>query len=413
MKVNIEKIIHAMSLALDLAENSYSFNTSVIENHTNVNYSNHNFFHHSLRTTYISLEIGRYLKISDELLRELYVASLLHDIGAANYLIDSHSQEEFILGHCETGANLLIGFPSFPQISNIIKYHHENFDGSGALNVLPKDTPLCSQILRLADLVEIIYSEFSPSYLQKEKIVAWVKDKKNVFFPPKLVDAFVALSLKDIFWFNLENVATMTFILDTVCPKIEECIGIDDVLKIAYIFAGIIDSKSTFTAKHSKNIAELAYTVGKYLNYPEEKAIKLKIAGLLHDIGKVAIPSEILSKNASLTEDEFSIIKSHAYYTKLILNRVEDIDDICAWASNHHEKLNGTGYPEGLVESELTEECKILAVCDIYQALTEDRPYRAGLKFDVAFSILYDMVENNFICIHAVDNLKNALLAIL
>ena len=184
---------------------------------------------------------------------------------------------------------------------------------------------------------------------------------------------------------------------------------IEDFEKIAYMFSEIIDNKSKFTAKHSRNISNLAYEVSKYLNYPEEKCVKMRIAGLLHDIGKLAIPSRILDKNSSLSADEFSIIKSHVYYTKIILDRIEDIPDISEWASNHHEKLNGKGYPRALSSKDLSEESRIMAICDIYQALTEDRPYRKGLSNEKTFSIMYEMVNDNFICGKTVGYLKGAI----
>jgi HD-GYP domain-containing protein (c-di-GMP phosphodiesterase class II) len=144
------------------------------------------------------------------------------------------------------------------------------------------------------------------------------------------------------------------------------------------------------------------------MKYDEEKCIKMKIAGLLHDIGKLSIPIEILDKNGKLTPEEFDIIKSHVYYTRIILDKIEDIPDISEWASNHHEKLNGAGYPAGITGAELSEESRILAVCDIYQALTEDRPYRCGLKVEKALSIMDDMVDGGFICRDALKHLKSA-----
>ena len=137
----------------------------------------------------------------------------------------------------------------------------------------------------------------------------------------------------------------------------------------------------------------------------------MKIAGLLHDIGKLAIPTKILDKNGPLTEEEFSVIKSHTYYTKLILDKIDNISDISLWASSHHEKLNVKVYPRRLKAEELSEECRIIGVCDIYQSLTADRPYRKGMYMYQAFEILDDMVNNNLICKNAVNHLKNTLIS--
>lgn len=410
MKINFDKIIRSISIALDLAEIS-SMNewSNIIEDVTNIDYSEHKFMHHAQRTAYISLELASQLNLPEDTQKLIYIASLLHDIGAASFLNISHSSNTFIYEHCTIGANITKNFPVFHSLPNIILYHHENYDGTGAMKLSNNNIPIESQIIRLADLVDLLYSENTPSFKQKNKIINWVTENSQRIFSTEMVQAFLNCSKRDNFWFNLENMLSMDFILDSICPSLNIYLDIYEFEKIAYIFSEIIDNKSKFTARHSRDISNLAYKVSKHLNYPEEKCIKMRIAGLLHDIGKLAVPSKILDKNSSLSSDEFSIIKSHVYYTKIILDRIGDISDISDWASNHHEKLNGKGYPRALSEEDLSEESRIMAVCDIYQALSEDRPYRKGLSDEKTFSIMDEMVSDNFICGKAVSYLKGAL----
>jgi len=99
-----------------------------------------------------------------------------------------------------------------------------------------------------------------------------------------------------------------------------------------------------------------------------------------------------LDKPGKLSMEEYSIIKSHTYYTRLVLDKIDGIQDISDWASNHHETLRGTGYPDALNSSSLSLESRIIAVSDIYQALTEDRPYRSGMTIEKTFSIIDNMV---------------------
>jgi putative nucleotidyltransferase with HDIG domain len=409
MKINIAKVIRSMSIALDLSQISSDSNTPVIENITNVDYTNHKFIHHSHRTTYMALEIANFIKLSEEQKKQLYVSSLLHDIGAANYLVQSHSSTSFIKEHCKIGSDITKSFPVFNKISNIILNHHENFDGSGAMGLVGNSIPIESQIIRICDLIEVLYNETIPAFKQKNNITLWIKNNKNIIFSSKLVNTFLEISSKDFFWFNVENISFMEFILDSISPKIDDCLNLEQFESIAYIFSNIIDNKSKFTASHSRGIAELACTVSKFIGYTDDKCIKMKISGLLHDIGKLAIPTRILDKNDSLSSEEFAIIKSHVYYTKIILDRIVGISDISDWASSHHEKLNGKGYPRSLVSEQLSEECRIIGVCDIYQALTEDRPYRKGFDDKKAFSIMDNMVCENFICEKALQYLKEAL----
>ncbi|MBC2400106.1 HD-GYP domain-containing protein [Clostridium tetanomorphum] len=409
MKINLDKVIRSISIALDLAEISSIDGTNIIEDVSNINFSEHKFMHHAQRTTYICLEIASQLNLDENTKKLIYVSALLHDIGAANFLNMSHSYNAFIKEHCIIGANITKNFPILSNLSEIILYHHENYDGTGSMGLHEDDIPIESQIIRLADLVELLYTEKSPSFKQKNRIINWVNEHRGKIFSSQLVDAFINCSKKDSFWFNVHNIQYMEFILDTIAPNLNTYLDLDNFEKIAYIFSEIIDNKSKFTARHSRDISNLAYNVSKYLKYPEEKCRKMRIAGLLHDIGKLAIPSKILDKNSSLSPDEFSIIKSHVYYTKLILDRIGDIPDISEWASNHHEKLNGNGYPRSLSAEDISEESRIMAVCDIYQALTEDRPYRNGLNNERAFSIMDGMVVDGFICEKSLTYLKNSL----
>ena len=407
--VKLENIIRAMSLALDLTQVSGYAVEKVVEETALLTTSDHTFMHHSKRTNFIALSIGRELGLSENTQTELYVSSLLHDIGAISSLKISHNKTAFIKEHCIKGSEIIKSFPYFKNVSELIHYHHENWDGSGAFGLSHDEIPLLCQIMRISDLVEIIYNEEFPSYLQKDKICQWVISKKGTLFSENIVEAFLNVSTPDMFWFDMETIGVMEYPAHLSYPSLDIDLSLEEFKKVAYIFSKIIDSKSKFTAKHSYGISELAYKVSKYLKFDDEKCLKMKIAGLLHDIGKLAIPNRILDKPGSLTSEEFSIIKSHAYYTKIILEMIDGIGEISDWASNHHEKLNGKGYPQSLKEDELSLESRIMAVCDVYQALTEDRPYRKGLEQEKAFNILDSMVADNFLCGNAVSLLKETL----
>lgn len=398
MNINLNNLVKSLSLALDLAEMSTSSKETIIEDISKVNYTKHTFMNHSKKVTYISLEIAKSLELNERNLNDLYISALLHDIGAVEILNFSHSCNDFILSHCDNGYDILKSFSKFKYISYITLHHHENWDGSGPNALKENEIPIESQIIRLADLIAVQYIEKDSIHTQKDFLRNWIIGNSNKIFSKKLVDAFIKVSEKDIFWFNLENVSYIPIILDKIAPMININLNIDELEDISYMFSKIIDKKSAFTAKHSNGIAHLAFNVAKHIGFHEKKCKKMRIAGLLHDIGKLAIPSSILDKNGSLTPEEFSIIKEHAYYTKIILDSIGGIDDIAQWASNHHEKLDGTGYPCGLMESELSLESKILCVCDIYQALTEDRPYRKGLEICEAVAIINNLVSDNKLC---------------
>lgn len=411
MKISLDKTIRAMSLALDLAEIGSIEGLDDTPKVSKINYLQHTFLHHSTRTTYIAIELGRLLQLQDNIMNRLYISALLHDIGAANSFTKCHTSEEFIKSHCKVGCEILKSFPdidSISDLSKIILYHHENWDGTGNFGIKAEDIPIESQIIRIADLIESLFKENIPGFMQKDSIIEWI-ESNECLFSNEIVNALYAVAKKDIFWCNLDNLPYMPFILDNIAPELNIYLNLKEFECISNIFSNIIDNKSKFTATHSREIANLAYKVSKHIGYPEEKCVKMKIAGLLHDIGKLAIPTNILDKAGPLSSEEFSTIKSHAYYTGIILNMIKDIPDISSWSANHHEKLTGDGYPNNLNNMDISEECRILCVCDIFQALTEDRPYRNGLPEDMAMSILDSMVQDKFICKSAVVHLKNTI----
>jgi len=163
------------------------------------------------------------------------------------------------------------------------------------------------------------------------------------------------------------------------------------------VFSHIVDSNSTFTAVHSSGLSDKVGKICEFYQFDNEKTKKMLIAANLHDIGKLAIPNSILDKNGKLTDDEFALIKSHTYYTRAALEKIDGFEDITNWAANHHEKLDGNGYPYGLNAKEISFESRLMGCLDMYQALTETRPYREGLGHEKTMSILYEHAQKGFI----------------
>ena len=332
----MKSIVSAISLALDLADNNWNKLESLIDTTTGVNYCTHKFTNHCKTTAYIALEIGRQLNLSKDTYYNLYISSLIHDIGTQNIFDLAHNSSSYMKKHCAEGYYMLRDIPSLSYISEIIKYHHENFNGTGCFNLAPSDTPIESQIIRLADVIETLLDYDKHYYINMNYITSWVKHRANILFSEELVNAFLAIASKESFWLNLYNKNIIDSFIKDLSPETDTFISLHEFEKLANVFAIIIDNKSAFTACHSKEISSLAYRVSIHLGYNEERALKMKIAGLLHDLGKLAIPCEILDKNGSLNDEEFALIKSHVYYTNLILSRIDNIDDIRQWASNHH-----------------------------------------------------------------------------
>ena len=186
-------------------------------------------------------------------------------------------------------------------------------------------------------------------------------------------------------------------------------IDLEQVLPISEIMGGIIDSKSPFTGSHSRGLSEKAGLMCDYYGFDKDKKTRMMIAADLHDIGKLAIPNRIIDKTGKLTEPEFSQVKTHAFYTRKVIESVHGFEDIAEWASNHHEKLDGSGYPFGLTAENISFESQLIGCLDIYQALTEERPYRGSLSHTKACNMLEDMADQNKISREITADLKRVL----
>lgn len=171
---------------------------------------------------------------------------------------------------------------------------------------------------------------------------------------------------------------------------------VDEVLANRNMLIHLADIRAydDYTFIHSVNVAILAVFTGMGLGYGETKLKELALGGLLHDVGKMFIPKEILNKPTKLTEDEMEIMKSHSLLGFELLRKNPEISLLVAHtAFQHHERPNGTGYPRGLQGEEIHEYANIIAVADVYDALISDRPYRRGILPHEAYEVLVELTR--------------------
>lgn len=181
--------------------------------------------------------------------------------------------------------------------------------------------------------------------------------------------------------------------------------------EIVTAMGSLVEKRDTYTSDHQKKVAVLAAQIAAELKLSKSVIESVFIAGMLHDIGKITIPSEILSKPGKLLDIEYSLIKTHVNTSFEILKEINFDWPIAQIISQHHENIDGSGYPLGLSDKEICMEAKILTVADIYDAITSHRPYRASLGGDFAEKFLsklsgikYDSSIVNA-CIKVTENL--------
>lgn len=382
MKINLNQFLIALTKALDFAE-SELIGTAPF---------------HSIRVALITSRLMIYSGHTREQSYAAATAALLHDCALAEYLTDeadtnhrSHFERD-MQNHCIAGEKIGERLPFYSCVQNAILYHHECADGSGAFGRLPQDTPDYAQYIHLADMADVHANLYSYSNEKADELRQFISDCRGTAFSSQCVDLFNS-AIDNTFLESISGNVSAEFLCDiSISDEID--ISINLLQEMSMIFADITDYKSHFTWHHSIGIAEKAFKIGEHLALPQEECRKLFIAGLLHDIGKLLISNTILEKPGKLDADEYREIQNHAIGTWILLKDITGLEDICSWASRHHEKLDGSGYPFCCRAEDLSRNDRLLACLDIYQALTETRPYKAGMSHAESMSILYKMGDS-------------------
>jgi putative nucleotidyltransferase with HDIG domain len=198
--------------------------------------------------------------------------------------------------------------------------------------------------------------------------------------------------LEDVSEINREVLKTAATLMGEGITRLK----IEEELKLSYqklqralentiqAMALVLEIRDPYTAGHQKRVAELACTIAKEIGFSLEKINRIYMEGIIHDIGKINVPTEILSKPGSLSEIELKLIQTHPQAGSDMLKEMELPEEVCLSVLQHHERMDGSGYPSGLSGKDIILEARILAVADVVEAITSHRPYRPALGLDKA-----------------------------
>lgn len=360
---------------------------------------------HGRRVAVLAAAIAKRLGWSRDRQDLLFDAGLLHDCGVSSTRTHRHLVEELdwegAHEHCELGSTLLASFGPLAHLAPIVLYHHTHWDRLAALGI-ESDLRFAANLIFLADRVDV---SAAPHYgddsllLQVAATRDLIDSHRGVHFAPELVEAFLADSRAEAFWLAL----TPEFVRQEIAARggcaEERVIGLGELRQLGLIIARIVDAKSHFTTDHSLGVARLAAFIAQQLGIEGEHRERIEVAALLHDIGKLQIPDELLESRDRLTPQGRALMKKHSFATWQILRRIGGLEEIALWASEHHESLDGGGYPFRFFAAELSLEARIIKVADVYQALAQDRPYRGPMAAADILGVLRGMQEG-----HAVDS---------
>jgi len=345
---------------------------------------------HHKKVAYISYNIAKEMNLPDDEISDIVLAAILHDIGVftdeerVQIKLASFDNSDFDQ-HSIIGYKLLRNFEPLSNSAVIIKYHHAHYDESNS------EVPLGSYVVHLADRLSVLLDDGAEILKQVPKVMAAINERQSIFHPGSL-DALCRLTGYEYFWIEISSLP-LNYILPERMRSTKKIIDLVLLRSFAKLIACIIDFRSRFTSTHSSGVAAVALELTIISGFSKRECKLMEIAGFLHDLGKLAISSDILEKNATLTHEEFNEMRKHTYYTYVVLNRIKGLEQISTWAAYHHEKLNGRGYPFHVKGEDFSKLARIMAVADIVTAITEDRPYRLGMNSEEAIRILSNMVE--------------------
>jgi HD-GYP domain-containing protein (c-di-GMP phosphodiesterase class II) len=287
---------------------------------------------------------------------------------------------------CDRGAEIALKLGLSAETAEGIRALDEHWDGGGQPRGLRgREIPLIGRVLCLAQTAEIFYADAGV-----DAAVHVARRRSGEWFDPELVGALEDVRHDAGFWASLVDADVAAW------EPEDRLLRADDARLdgIAEAFAGVIDAKSPWTYRHSDRTSVIAISLAAALGFEDDAIGELRRGALVHDVGKLGISNLILDKPARLTEAEFAQVRRHPAIGERILARAPGFAPLAPLAGAHHERLDGGGYPYGLTAERLTLPMRVLAVADVYEALTSERPYRAALASGRALEVLREEVPH-------------------
>ena len=427
--VSLSEVISALTFALDLTEGA-------VEGH-------------SLRSCLLGMRIAEAMNLPEEMRTSLYYALQLKDTGCSNNAArvsqlvgsDDHTMKwatkltdwsrplhtlyglwpnilpnrnvflrvgrlihmgltrdrnnrEMIQLRCDRGAEIVRKLEMGDMAAEAVRRIDENWDGSGYPdNLRGREIPMLARICSVAQNLDVFAVEEG-----LDAAIAMLRKRSGSWFDPQLVRAAEELNANGTLWRNCLKTdvdATRRAVLELdpgMCARLVP----ERVDRICEAFASVVDAKSPYTYRHSVGVADVAVEIAKEMKMAPDRVQLVRRAALLHDIGKLHVPNTILDKTGELTPEEWLVVLEHPKVTRSILERVSSFRELAALAAEHHEKMDGSGYPLGLTADQMSMESRLIGLADTFSALAEKRPYREAIEPNKIIAMLEPSVGDKF-----------------
>jgi len=371
--IRVSEALAALSVALDLGEGRTPG--------------------HALRACLIGLDVGTRLGVPLREQRDFYYAVMLADAGCSTRgasrlrapgRLSATATADLTALRASRAAEIVRDIGVGDHVADTVRACEERWDGGG----LPRglrgpEIPVAGRMLAIAKAMETFAAAHGyPLALDVARA------RRGRWFDPTLSDAVRDLGHR----LGGRQATPLDALMDEVLalePGGASVIARDSMLdRIALAFAAIVDGMSPFTAGHSHRVAAVAVEIGRRVGVPDEALPELRRAALFHDLGKLAVPLAMIEKPGPLDEDEQRTLRRHVTTGREILARVAGFARLAEIVGSHHERMDGSGYDRGLAGESIPIEARAIAVADVFDALSNARPYRPALPEDLALRIM-------------------------
>ena len=353
---------------------------------------------HHIRVGAIAHKLGEAAGLPGAACADLALAGMLHDLGAFSLKgrLSALAFDAADQTHPEIGYRLLRDYPGFRRAAELVRLHHATWNpGCQPKKVFWPDSEL-GNLLCLADRVEALMPRGAEGMLDLEAILTRIRDGSGSLFNPWWVEALETLAAPGGF---LEETASSDVGVRHMAVPQEHNPELSgrEVSRLARLFSQIIDFRCRFTSTHSRGVAATAMAMAHELHLSGDNRDLIEVASELHDLGKLGVPSEIIMKPSALDQAEMAIMRLHAEHGFNALAGAPALAGVAELVGQHHERLDGSGYPLALKGDRIGLASRVLAISDVFTAMSEDRPYRAGIELRTVIETLSDMARRKFL----------------
>lgn len=378
---------------------------------------------HAQRVAYVGVYLAGELGLDAGSIEDVFFGCLLHDVGMAGSVpgprVETARGTSFISGaaratdvlssipaggwadviealaaHCQLGSKIVRKMGLSEAVARAVGSHHDCWDGSGLPGSMAGDrVPMVARIVAVADRVEAMIDAEGSPLLVRRRGPSLVRDMAGSELDPELAETMAVAAGRDDFWLGFYDNDLAATLMSLNYGGI---MNRDDLFDFLGVISDVVDARNQHDAGRGRRVADLAHRVALTCDMTERRADLVKVAALLQDIGTLGVPAQYLSKPDILSIDEMFSVQLHPTYARDILSEVPGLGAAAWWVGCHHERIDGKGYPGMIEGDEVPMEAQIIGMCEAFDALTSDRPYRRAMKAPDAFEVMHGFAGTRF-----------------